>query len=194
MRFWEWLRHKALGHHASGAPPGNLRYDAADLDDEAVARRVADHRLVVDYFLDVRDGKPPDERFEQRSLSTDFGFISYDVAEILFGAARAVGVPIERAAHFFAVGTYGGGDKYLPVLLRQIEILAGSFDPVERCKLILSGAVGDGHGLVPIFSFADRVDFLVKLCRAVDLLAEQDGHDAVDVRSIRIEEDDGWSR
>lgn len=156
----------------------------ADFDPQA-------HHVLLEYLRHLWSGGQADLELERK---TDLGFYTLNMAELLFAVSEERNVPRKRILHFLRKCIPGGGDAIIATLLERIFILAdGGWGEQSRITLLCSGLAGDlRQEIVPIHSYFDKVDLLVKYCLMMDSLKALEDHEAIDMEFGEVEDDPGW--
>ena len=147
MGLFSWLSGKLRG------PSGPKRGPAA-------------HQEILAYLRGLWKGKAPDPSFEERTLRTDFGFTSLNMAEVLLAVIQERGLSQEAALDYIRSGP-PLGEGNMANLLERLTILAEQFGEKERMTLLSTGVVGDPSEVFFFREESDNVGFVVRYCKAI---------------------------
>jgi hypothetical protein len=124
------------------------------------------HHVFLAYIRRLREGGPADPAFEQKTCGRDLNFNMLNLAEVMFAISKESDIPIDKISDFLRCGS----SPDFAILLERIAVLAEEFSEAERDALLASGAFGDES--LEIDPEFDNVGLIVKYCRAVELLKD----------------------
>lgn len=125
------------------------------------------HHRILAYLRHIESGAASDAAFENRRLSTDLGFNTLNMAEVLLAVVNERGLSIEAVLGFMRVSP-PHGEARLANLLERTTLLAEDFDERDRMLMLSSGAVGDPSEIVFLSGECDHVRFVVRYCDAIE--------------------------
>lgn len=126
------------------------------------------HHRILAYLRYIWSGAAADPVFENRRLSTDLGFNSVSMAELLLAVIRERGLSTEAVLGFMRVSPPQGEGR-LANLLERTTLLAEELNEKERMLLLSSGTVGDPSEVVFLTGEFDSVRFVVRYCEAIEV-------------------------
>lgn len=143
---------------------------AADRPDASYQARA--HHEVLEYFRKLWAGKPRDAAFEAKALGKDLNFRVLNFAELIVAMCAEIDLPVEKAVDFVSIGE---GPEPLPegVLTQKVAKLSGLSEE-ERTRRLLADAETKRIALAPMAAPIDRVEPLIRYCRAVEKWCRQD--------------------
>lgn len=137
------------------------------------------HHAVLDYLEHLWAGGEKDESFEQKSLKNDFKMKGLNFAALCYIVAKQRNIPFDKVLHFLAPASPEADDP-LTVLFQKIMVIApamneeGLSGEIKCLAGVVCGSLLDSklarYSAAPIDDVFDSVDFVVRYCKALELL------------------------
>jgi tetratricopeptide (TPR) repeat protein len=139
------------------------------------------HHTVLGYLEYLWAGGESDEGFERRSLKKDFNMKGINVAALYYIVAKLRDIPFESVLHFLAPNSTGA-DESVPATFEKIMVIApamneeGLSGEIKTLAGVVCGAYLDPNQIrynaAQINDDFDSVGFIVKYCKALELLKQ----------------------
>ncbi len=137
------------------------------------------HHAVLGYLEHLWAGGEKDESFEQKSLKNDFNMKGLNFAALCYIVAKQRDIPVEKVLHFLAPASSEADDP-LSALFQKIMVIApamneeGLSGEIKCLAGVVCGSLLDSklarYSAAPIDDVFDSVGFVVKYCKALELL------------------------
>ncbi|MEI8289294.1 MAG: hypothetical protein WCH99_07460 [Verrucomicrobiota bacterium] len=155
------------------------------------------HDTVLAYLRKLWAGATPDPEFEKTSLRS-LNIKGINLSALFYLVAVERNIPLDRVEKFLEPDT-PGADESTSIMFKKIRIMADTgIDEFEYLAALVAGGPLDSRQLqynrTQVLDHADSVGFIVIFCRFLESLKDLEGHDAVDVKFLEIEEDSEWQR